>query len=137
MEQANIEVTGKHEGKLEGKVEDKISIAAHKAQLVRRGELYRIGVVRAKAQVLYEAQPQALFRNAVDHATMAVRTSVDNLLTPTGLSMGALLPYAMPLLRMLRKHQFGTKSKVALGALAVLGGVGVYSQQKRKRDAGY
>lgn len=129
MEHQIIEVTGKGEPSL--------SVAERKAQLVRRGEIYRIGVVRTKAQVLYEAQPQALFHTAVDHAASAVRSRIDSLLTPTGLSMGALLPYAVPLLRMLRRHHFGTKSKVALGAVAVLAGVGVYFQQKRRRDAGY
>ncbi|WP_426196883.1 hypothetical protein [Massilia sp. DWR3-1-1] len=119
------------------RAEDLLSVDERKARFVRQGEIYRIGVVRAKAQVLHEAQPQALFHTAVDHAAAAMRSKVDTLLTPAGFSVGALLPYAMPLLRMLRNRRFGNKSKIALGVVALLGGVGVYIQQKRRREAGY
>lgn len=117
--------------------EDALSVAERKALLVRQGEIHRIGVVRAKAQVLHEAQPQALFHTAVDHASFALRSRVDSLLSPSGFSVAAVLPYAMPLLRMLRNRRFGNKSKIALGVVAVLGGVGLYFQQKNKRDAAY
>lgn len=117
--------------------EDALSVAERKALLVRRGEIHRIAVIRAKAQVLHEAQPQALFHSAVDHASFALRSRVDSLLSPSGFSVGAILPYAMPLLRMLRHRRFGNKSKIALGVVAVLGGVGLYFQQKNKRDAAY
>lgn len=117
--------------------DDKLSTAERKAKFVRQGELYRVGVVRAKAQVLHEAQPQALFHSALDHASFAVRSRVDHLLSPTGFSMGGILPYAMPVLRLLRNRRFGRKSKLALGAVAILGGIGVYYQQKRKNDAAY
>ncbi|HEU5436125.1 MAG TPA: hypothetical protein VFU95_06880 [Telluria sp.] len=128
MENQIIEVKDKDE---------ELSVAERKALLVRRGEIHRIGVVRAKAQVLHEAQPQALFHSAVDHATFAVRSRVDSLMSPTGFSVGALLPYAMPVLRMLRGRRFGNKSKIALGVVAVLGGAGAYFLQKRRRDAAY
>lgn len=131
MESQIIEVTDKD------KRDDEPSVEERKAHLVRRGEIHRIGVIRAKAQVLHEAQPQALFHSAVDHATFAVRSRVDSMLTPTGFSVGALLPYAMPMLRMLRNRRFGGKSKLALGAVAVLAGVGIYFQQKRRRDGAY
>ena len=121
MDNQIIEVKDKH------KADEHLSPAERKAQLVRQGEIYRIGVVRAKAQVLHEAQPQALFHSAVDHATFAVRSRVDSLLSPSGFSMGALLPYVMPVLRMLRNHRFGTKGKIALGAVAVVGSAGACS----------
>ncbi|WP_426111478.1 hypothetical protein [Massilia sp. PWRC2] len=132
MESQIIEVSGKGSA-----AADSLSVAERKALLVQRGEIYRIGLVRAKAQVLYETQPQALLHTAVDHAAFAIRSRIDSLLTPTGLSIGAVLPYALPLLRLLRKHQFGTKSKIALGAVAVLAGVGVYFQRKHRRDGAY
>lgn len=116
---------------------DELSVAERKALLVRQGEIHRIGVVRAKAQVLHEAQPQALFHTAVDHASFALRSRVDSLLSPSGFSVAALLPYVMPALRILRNRRFGNKSKIALGVVAVLGGVGLYFQQKNKRDAAY
>lgn len=117
--------------------DDKLSAKERKEKFVRQGEIYRVGVVRAKAQVLHEAQPQALFHAAVDHASFAVRSRVDSLLRPTGFSVGAFLPYAMPVLRLLRNRRFGRKSQLALGAVALLGGIGVYYQQKRKRDTAY
>jgi hypothetical protein len=58
-------------------------------------------------------------------------------MSPSGFSVGAVLPYAMPILRMLRNRRFGNKSKIALGVVAVLGGVGLYYQRKNKRDAAY
>jgi hypothetical protein len=123
---------------IEVKDKDKeLSVAERKALLVRQGEMHRLGVVRAKAQVLHEAQPQALFHSAVDHATFAIRSRVDSLLTPSGFSVGALLPYAMPLLRMLRNRRFGKKSKIALGVTALLGSAGAYYWQKNHRDAAY
>jgi hypothetical protein len=115
----------------------KLSVAERKAKFIRQGQLYRVGVVRAKAQVLHEAQPQALFHAAVDHATFALRTRVDNLLNPTGFSVGSIWPYALPVLRLLRNRQFGRKSKLAMAAVALLGAAGVYYQQKRKREAAY
>jgi hypothetical protein len=132
MENQIIEVKDKP-----GHEDDKLSVAERKAKFVRQGEIYRVGVVRCKAQVLHEAQPQALFHSAMDHATYAVRSRVDSLLSPTGFSMGAFLPYAMPVLRLLRNRRFGRKSKLALGAVALLGGIGVYYQQKRSREGTY
>ena len=117
--------------------DDKLSVAERKARIIRQGEMYRVGVVHDKAQVLHEAQPQALFHAAVDHATFALRSRVDSLLNPSGFSVGAILPYAMPVLRLLRNRRFGRKGKLALGAVALLGAAGVYYQQKRSREATY
>lgn len=122
----------------DGAIKDKhASAAERKAHFVRQGEIYRIGVARSKAQVVHEAQPQALFHSAVDHATAAVRLRVDSLLTPRGLSVATLLPYALPLLRMVRRHQFGNKAKIGLGVVTVLSGLGAYWRRKHQRDAAY
>lgn len=130
MENQIIEVKDKSK-------DETLSVAERKALLVRQGEIHRIGVVRAKSQVLHEAQPQALFHSAMDHASYALRSRVDAIMSPSGFSVGAVLPYAMPILRMLRNRRFGNKSKIALGVAAVLGGVGLYYQRKNKRDAAY
>ncbi len=117
--------------------DDKLSVAERKARIIRQGEIYRVGVVRDKAQVLHEAQPQALFHAAIDHASFALRSRVDSLLHPSGFSVGSILPYAMPLLRMLRNRRFGRKGKLVLGAVALAGAAGFYYQQKRSREAAY
>jgi hypothetical protein len=132
MENQIIDVKGSSD-----KDEHKLSAKERMAQYIRQGEIYRVGVVRAKAQVLHEAQPQALFHSAVDHASFALRTRVDSVLRPTGFSVGALLPYAMPLVRLLRNRRFGTKGKLALSAVALVAAAGVYYQQKNKRDGAY
>jgi len=102
-----------------------------KAQLVRQGEFYRVGVVHAKEQVKHEARPDALFHAAMDQATWAVRARVDSLLHPTGASVASIMPYALGILGFIRRRRMG---KAALGAALVLGGVGWYLQQRRTRD---
>jgi hypothetical protein len=106
--------------------------AERKAELVRQGEFYRVGVVHAKAQVGYEARPDVLFHTAVDHASMAIRSRVDGLLHPTGASVASVMPWALAAFKFLRGRRMG---KVALGAAVVLGGVGIYLQQRRAKQA--
>ncbi|MDB5917086.1 MAG: hypothetical protein JWR40_1320 [Massilia sp.] len=116
-------------------VKDKPDDAAErKAQLIRQGEFHRVGVMHAKAQVKQAARPEALFHSAIDHATWAVRSRVDNLLHPTGTSVGALMPYALTIFRFIRHRRIG---KASLGVAVVLAGVGFYIQQRRARQSVY
>jgi hypothetical protein len=105
-----------------------------KAQLIRQGEFHRVGVMHAKAQVKLAARPEALFHSAIDHASWAVRSRVDNLLRPTGTSVGALMPYALTVFRFVRARRIG---KASLGVAVVLAGVGFYLQQRRARQSAY
>jgi hypothetical protein len=114
-------------------VQDKpVDPAERKAELVRQGEFYRVGVVHAKAQVVHEARPDVLFHTAVDHASMAIRSRVDGLLHPTGASVASVMPWALTAFKFLRQRKMG---KAAIGVALVLGGVGVYLQQRRAREA--
>jgi hypothetical protein len=106
-------------------------IEERKAQLIRQGEFYRAGVVHAKAQVKHAARPEALFHSAVDHATWAVRTRIDNLLKPTGTSVSTLLPYVVTIYNFIRNRRVG---KTSLGVAVVLAGVGFYLQQQRAKQ---
>jgi hypothetical protein len=99
-----------------------------KAQLVRQGEFYRVGVVHAKAQVRHAARPEALFHSAMDHATWAVRARVDSLLHPTGASVASVMPYVLSIVGFIRRRRMG---KAALGTAVLLAGVGWYLQQRR------
>jgi aryl-alcohol dehydrogenase-like predicted oxidoreductase len=100
------------------------------AELVRQGDFYRVGVVHAKEQIKQAARPEALFHSAVDHASWAVRSRIDGLLHPTGASVASIMPFALTVLRFIRHRRMG---KAALGVALVLGGVGLYLQQKRQR----
>ena len=103
-----------------------------KAQLIRQGEFYRVGVVHAKAQVKHAARPEVLFHSAVDHATWAVRSRVDGLLKPTGTSVSTLMPYVLTIYNFIRNRRVG---KTSLGVAVVLAGVGFYLQQQRAKQA--
>ena len=109
-------------------------VAERKAELIRQGEFYRVGVVHSKAQVKYAARPEALFHAAVDHATWAVRSRVDSLLQPTGASVAMIMPYATAIIGFIRKRKMG---KASLGVALALAGVGWYLQQRRMRQAPY
>ncbi len=105
-----------------------------KAQLIRQGEFYRVGVVHAKAQVKHAARPEALFHAAVDHATWAVRARVDGLLQPSGASVASITPYVMAVLGFIRRRKMG---KAALALVVVAAGVGLFLRQRRARQGGY
>ncbi len=113
-------------------VQDKpLDPAERKAELVRQGEFYRVGVVHAKAQVVHEARPDVLFHTAVDHASLAIRSRVDGLLHPTGASVASIMPWALTAFKFLRQRRMG---KAAIGTALVLGGVGIFLQQRRARQ---
>lgn len=109
-----------------------IDPAERKAELVRQGEFYRAGLVHSKAQVVHAARPEALFHSAVDHAGYAIRARVDSLLHPTGASVASIMPWALAAFKFLRQRRMG---KAAIGAAVVLGGVGLFLQQRRARQA--
>ena len=108
------------------------ALAERKQRLLRQGDLYRTGIVRAKAQVKHGARPDVMFHSALDHATWAVRSRIDNVLKPTGVSAGSLMPYAVTILGFLRRRRL---VKPALGVVAVAAGVNWYLQRRRAQQA--
>jgi hypothetical protein len=107
-------------------------VAERKAQLIRQGEFYRVGVMHAKVQVKQAARPEALFHSAIDHATWALRARVDGLLKPTGSSVASLMPFALTVFKFIRHRRMG---KASLGVALALAGVGFYLQQRRASQA--
>jgi hypothetical protein len=111
-----------------GAVTVKQTPAQRKEELLRDGEFYRAGVAHAKAQIRHGARPEVLFHAAVDHATYAVRSRVDNLLHPTGFSVASMAPYALSAVKFIRHRKLG---KPALAISVLLGVAGWYFQRYR------
>lgn len=116
---------GKH-----GVAED--SLSERKARLLRQGDFYRVGIAHAKARIKHEARPDVLFHSALDHATFAVRSRIDSVLHPTGISVASIMPYAATIIGFITRRRL---VKPALALTAVLGGVAWYLQQRRTGQA--
>lgn len=108
------------------------SLADRKAQLMRQGDFYRVGIAHAKQHIKQGARPDALFHQALDHAAWAVRSRIDGLLRPTGISVAAVMPYALSIIGFItRRHLV----KPALGVTVALAGLAWYAQQRRTHPA--
>jgi C4-dicarboxylate-specific signal transduction histidine kinase len=105
--------------------------AERKEELMRDGEFFRAGVAHAKAQIRHGARPEVLFHSAVDHATYAVRSRVDSLLHPTGVSMSSIAPYALTAIKFIRHRKLG-KPALAIGVL--LGVAGWYWRHRQAQQ---
>lgn len=108
------------------------SLSERKARLLRQGDFYRVGIAHAKARIKHDARPDVLFHSALDHATFAVRSRIDSVLHPTGISVASIMPYAATIIGFITRRRL---IKPALGVAAVLGGVAWYLQQRRTGQA--
>ncbi|NHZ91938.1 hypothetical protein F2P45_23450 [Massilia sp. CCM 8733] len=108
------------------------SVAERKARLLRQGDFYRVGIAHAKARIKHDARPDVLFHSALDHATWAVRSRIDSVLHPTGISVASIMPYAATIVGFITRRRL---IKPALGVAAVLGGLAWYLQQRRTGQA--
>jgi hypothetical protein len=81
---------------------------ANKDRLIKEGELYRISVLHAKAQVVNALHPEALLHGAFDHAVGVAQARLGGLLGGgaggsgggghgflSGVNYKALMPYAI------------------------------------------
>lgn len=107
-------------------------LSVRMARLKRQGDLYRVGIVRAKANIQHDSRPDVMFHSALDHAGHAIRTRVDAILRPTGISVATVMPYAVTALAFLRQRNL---VKPAIGVLTALAGVGIYLQHRRNKSA--
>ena len=111
-----------------GKTDKADSLTDRKTHLKRQADFFRVGIVHAKHSIKQGARPEVMFHSALDHATWAVRSRVDSMLRPTGISIGTVWPYAVSLLGFLRQRRM---MKPALGVLAAAAGAAVYLQRRR------
>jgi hypothetical protein len=110
------------------------TLASRKARLKRQADIYRVGIVHARAHVRHGARPEALFHQAFDHAAWAVRSRVDKLLRPAGINVATIMPYAVTAFGFLTRRRL---LKPALGVLAAAAAVAYYVQHRRNNTAGY
>lgn len=109
---------------------DKDAQEQRKEQLLAEARLHRAAIVLAKQHIKHGARPEVIVHNALDHATYAVRTRLDALLTPAGLSVTAVAPYALRAFSYLRRRG---QLKPALGVAALLAGAGWYLHHRRQQ----
>lgn len=104
------------------------SLAERKARLLRQAEFHRVNIVNAKTAIKQGSRPEALFHSALDHATWALRSRVDQLLRPTGTNVASMMPYMLTILAFLRRRRM---VKPVLGVVAVAAGLAWYVQRRR------
>ena len=105
-------------------------MATRKARLKRQADFYRVAIVHAKAGIRQRARPEALFHNALDHASWALRSRVDSLLRPTGINVASIVPFAVSIVGYITRKRL---VKPALGVLAAAAGVALYLQRRRHK----
>lgn len=111
----------------------KETLAADKARLILEGELYRVKVAHAKAQVTLATRPEALLHGAVEQALGLAQARFGALLQPGGLS-GLHLKTAMPVLLTVASYVWRKRLiKPALGVGAAVA-LAVTWLVRRKRD---
>lgn len=123
----NIVRTDKHEGHHDKET----SLSERKSRLLRQAEFHRNNILSAKSAIKEGARPEVLFHKAVDHATFAVRTRVDNVLRPTGITVATVSPYALSLLSFLRQRRM---LKPAIGVVAAAAGLAMFVKHRRHQQ---
>lgn len=112
------------------------ALAASKARLIREGELQRVKVAHAKAQLGMAMRPEALLHSAVDQASALAQARLGGWFSPGGLTVANLktvLPIALTVGSFIMRKRL---LKPALGVGAVVA-LGVAWLARRKRgDAG-
>lgn len=100
------------------------ALAVAKERLVREGELYRLGALRAKHEVVNALQPQEMLHGAVDHAIGALQARLGHFIGQggglAGINYKALLPFAVTAASWVGRKRLW-KPALAAGVLAAGG----------------
>lgn len=113
------------------------ALAADKMRLIREGELQRVKVAHAKAQLGMALRPEALLHSAVDQASALAQARLGGLLSPGGLNMANLktvLPIALTVGSFIMRKRL-LKPALGVGAVVALG-VAWLARRKRTASAG-
>lgn len=115
---------------------EQTALAANKARLIREGELQRVKVAHAKAQLGMALRPEALLHSAVGQATELAQARLGSLLSPGGLNMANLktvLPIALTVGSFIMRKRL-LKPALGVGAVVALG-VAWLARRKRAEPA--
>lgn len=116
---------------------EQAALAAAKEQLIREGELQRVKVAHAKAQLGMAMRPEALLHSAVDQASELAQARLGLLLSPGGLNAATLkrfLPIALTLGSFIMRKRL-LKPALGVGAVVALG-VAWLARRKRAEATG-
>ncbi len=113
------------------KKEEHAARASQKERLIREGEIYRLGVLQSKYQVVNALHPDRLMHDAMEHAVGAVQNRLGNLLGGLGgpgggldkiniRSIKSLAPYALTVGSFIMRRRL-LKPALAVAALAAVG----------------
>ncbi|HAT33696.1 MAG TPA: hypothetical protein DCW29_23495 [Janthinobacterium sp.] len=108
---------------------DGAAIAAHKKRLIAQGQLYRIGIVHARANVGQALRPEALLEGALGMALGFAGARVETLLAPGGFRLQAVVPYVLTALSFIGRRKL-VKPALVVGAVV---GVAATWLLRRKR----
>lgn len=97
--------------------------AETKRRLLLQGEYHRVGIVRAKAQLMQAARPEAIAHRLLDRAGLALRSGIS-----WTDSLGALLPCALSGAAYLRRR--GLVGKALVGGAVALAGLFYLRRQR-------
>ncbi|MBV8125277.1 MAG: hypothetical protein JO370_14525 [Paucibacter sp.] len=110
-----------------------VPIEVRKERLIREGELYRVGVVHAKARVSQALRPDAVLHEAFEQVVGMAQARFSGLLQPGGLSglkLSSLLPYALTVASYVARKRL-IKPALAVGVVVAVGAAWLI---RRKRD---
>ena len=100
--------------------EDKLAAqAARKQQLIAQGELYRVGIVHARANVGYALRPEALLQGVVETAVGFAGHRVESLLAPGGMRLQGVMPYVLTALSFIGRRKLVKPALVLVTVAAV------------------
>lgn len=116
---------------------EQAALAAAKERLIREGELHRVKVAHAKAQLGMAMRPEALLHSAVEQASELAQARLGGLLSPGGLNAANLkriLPIALTVGSFVMRKRL-LKPALGVGAVVALG-VAWLARRKRPDAAG-
>lgn len=102
-------------------------------KLIAEGQLYRVGIVHSKIQVVNALHPQSVLNGAATYVASYANTRLDHILAPTGLRMQALMPLLNVALSYLSRRKV---SKPLLGAGVAAGALGLAWFARRRQRHG-
>ncbi|MDX8125026.1 hypothetical protein SKZ59_24920 [Janthinobacterium sp. GMG2] len=93
--------------------------AARKRLLIAQGEMYRVGIVHARANVGYALRPESMLQGVVETAVGFAGHRVESLLAPGGMRLQGAMPYVLTALSFIGRKKL-VKPALVLVAIAAV-----------------